>query len=144
MSTKLIRADPNEKLKEKLQKELKTINNEDIKNNNEKIYNLFSVFINTKNKNTNIMANIKSIFFIRILFSHLNEKIKLKLIKYNKNLQNKIEIDLINYKFYSGRYIIYETNIKGKEYKGYYHLNHILFHSIFYHLNIHLQILNFH
>ena len=26
---------------------------------------------------------------------------------------------LINYKFYSGKYIIYETNIKGKEYDGY-------------------------
>ena len=51
-----------------------------------------------------------------MLFSHLDEKIKLKVIKYNKKLQNNINIKLINYKFYSGRYIIYETKIKGKEY----------------------------
>ena len=30
-----------------------------------------------------------------------------------------IFIKLINYKFYTGKYIIYETNIKGKEYDGY-------------------------
>ena len=65
------------------------------------------------------MESIKSIFFSRILFSHLNEKIKLKIIKYNKKLQNIIDIKLINYKFYSGKYIIYENNIKGKEYDGY-------------------------
>ena len=46
----------------------------------------------------------------------MDEKIKLKLIKYNKSLQYKIDIKLINYKFYTGKYIIYETNIKGKEY----------------------------
>ena len=34
-------------------------------------------------------------------------------------MQNRIDIKLINYKFYSGKYIIYETNIKGKEYDGY-------------------------
>ena len=48
----------------------------------------------------------------------MNEKIKLKVIKYNKKLQEKIDIKLINYKFYHRKYIIYETNIKGKEYLG--------------------------
>ena len=70
-------------------------------------------------KKGNLLEKIKSIFFSRILFSHLDEKIKLKLIKYNKSLQYKIDIKLINYKFYTGKYIIYETNIKGKEYDGY-------------------------
>ena len=32
---------------------------------------------------------------------------------------------LINYKFYSGKYIIYETNNRGKEYDG--HSDNILF-----------------
>ena len=67
-------------------------------------------------KNGNLLKNIKSIFFSRILFSYLDEKIKLKVIKYNKKLQNKMDIKLINYKFYRGKYIIYETNNKGKEY----------------------------
>ena len=99
------------------------------KNENNNINNdkrIFPITINTKSysenfnciKNRNLLDNIKSIFFSRILFSHLIEKIKLKLIKYNKKLQNKIDIKLINYKFYSGKYIVYETNIKGKEYDG--------------------------
>ena len=46
-------------------------------------------------------------------------KIKLKAIKYNKNLRNKFYIKLINYKFYSGKYIIYESNGIRKEYNGY-------------------------
>ena len=114
---------------------------EDIKNN-EKLHNLFDDYININNnnnlkisntfksnpnyesvdclKNKNLLENIKSIFFSRIIFSYLDEKIKLKIIKYNKKLKNKIDIKLINYKFYSGKYIIYETNIKGKEYDGQY------------------------
>ena len=64
-------------------------------------------------------------YFSKILFSHLDEKIKLKLIKYNKKLQNTMNFKLINYKFYSGKYIIYETNNRGKEYDG--HSDNILF-----------------
>ena len=40
----------------------------------------------------------------------------MELIRYNKRLQKKNNISLINYKFFSGRYIIYETKTKGKEY----------------------------
>ena len=41
-------------------------------------------------------------------------------IKFNKNCKNKIDIKLvINFILYSEKYIIYETNIKGKEYNGY-------------------------
>ena len=67
-------------------------------------------------KNIPPLDNIESIYFSKILFSHLNEKIKLKVIKYNKKWQNKIDIILINYELYSGKYIIYESKIKGKEY----------------------------
>ena len=40
---------------------------------------------------------------------------KLKAFKYNKKLQNNFGISLINYKYYSGRYIEYEEINKGKE-----------------------------
>ena len=53
---------------------------------------------------------------IKILFSYLNEKNKLNIIKYNKTLQNKIGVKLINYKFYKGIIIQYESKTKGKEY----------------------------
>ena len=52
-----------------------------------------------------MLKKIKSIFFTRILFSTLEEKIKLDIIKYNKNLQNMLSLTLINYKRVSGKYI---------------------------------------
>ena len=63
-----------------------------------------------------MMENIKSEFFLEKLFFQLETKRKLKLVKYNKNLQNIIGINLTNYKIFSGKEIIYETNTKGKEY----------------------------
>ena len=52
------------------------------------------------------------------LFSFIKEGQKLKIIKSNKNLQKNLNISIINYKFYSGRNIIYESNGIGKEYNG--------------------------
>ena len=66
-----------------------------------------------------MLENIKSSFFVKVIFSYIFEGKKLKLIKYNKNLQNKIDISLINYKIYSGEYIIYEEYGKGKVYDSY-------------------------
>ena len=66
-----------------------------------------------------MLENIKSSFRIKIILFFLDEKTKLKLQKYNKCLQNNININLINYKILSGRYIVYEENGKGKEYSSY-------------------------
>ena len=63
-----------------------------------------------------MVENIISVYFQKILLSSLNEKTKLDLIKYNKHFQNLMDIKLINYKLYKGKYIIYETKEKGKEY----------------------------
>ena len=63
-----------------------------------------------------MLKNVKSSYFLRIIFSFLDERRKLKLIKYNKSLQEFMNISLINYKIFSGKYIIYEQNGKGKEY----------------------------
>ena len=49
---------------------------------------------------------------------HLTEKKKLKVVKCNKSLQKDIDIDIINFKLFNGRYIIYESNGIGKEYDG--------------------------
>ena len=46
----------------------------------------------------------------------MHEKRKLEFFKYNKNFKAKIDINLLNYKLYSNKYIIYEENGKGKEY----------------------------
>ena len=65
-----------------------------------------------------MLESIKSSYFTPILFSYLNDSRKLKLIKCNKNLQIKLDISIINYKFLSGRYAIYESNWNRKEYDG--------------------------
>ena len=61
-----------------------------------------------------MLKNIKSYYFMKILFLYVNEKKKLKLVKANKCLQKYININIINYKYFSGKYIIYESNGKGK------------------------------
>ena len=66
-----------------------------------------------------MLKNIKSKYTTKILFLYIDEERKLKLIKYNKNLQKTIDINIINYKLFAGRYIIYETNKIGKEYEFY-------------------------
>ena len=63
-----------------------------------------------------MLKNIKSSYIIKIIFFYVDEGKKLKLIKYNKNFQKYINITIINYKHFTGRYIIYESNKKGKEY----------------------------
>ena len=66
-----------------------------------------------------MLKNIKSLYFIRIVFSYVDEEKKLKIIKYNKSLQKIINISIINYKFFTEKYIIFESNGIGKEYHGY-------------------------
>ena len=66
-----------------------------------------------------MLKNIKSFYFSKILFSYVDERNKLKLVKYNKNLQYYINISIINYKYFTGKHIIYKYNKTGKEYIGY-------------------------
>ena len=67
-----------------------------------------------------MLENIKSKFFIKIVFFFLKEKIKLEVLKYNKCLQNINNINLMNYKLFSNKYIIkYRKNGKVREYSSY-------------------------
>ena len=65
-----------------------------------------------------MVEKIKSLYFIKKLFLCVDEKKKLEIVKCNKNLQKNIDISIINYKFFTGRYIIYESNNIGKEYNS--------------------------
>ena len=55
-------------------------------------------------------------YFLQKLFAIIEDGIKLKLIRYNKTLQKAININLMNYIRFSGKYIIYEKNKEGKKY----------------------------
>ena len=56
-----------------------------------------------------MLVKIKSIFFSRNIFTFINERRKLNIIKYNKSLQKLINISIINYKIFSEKIIIRET-----------------------------------
>ena len=63
-----------------------------------------------------MLKNVKSKFIIKVIFLYIDECSKLKLVKHNKNFQKIININIINYKYFSRRYIEYGQNGKGKEY----------------------------
>ena len=63
-----------------------------------------------------MLKNIKSSYFSQIIFSFISEKRKLELFKYNKDIQNKLDITLYDFRQFSQKYIKYETKNKGKEY----------------------------
>ena len=64
----------------------------------------------------NLIRSVSLSFIKENIFSLLTDKKKLKLISYNKNYQNKLEIDINAFKRVSGRHIIGEKNGQGKEY----------------------------
>ena len=64
----------------------------------------------------NIFSKIKSINNLKDILSFISRNIKLDLIKYNKNSQNKLQISIEDYKNSSKAYKIGEQNGKGKEY----------------------------
>ena len=65
-----------------------------------------------------MLKNIKSSYFVQLLFLYLDEKNKLKIVKFNKSLQKNLNITIINYKLFTGKYIKYESKGIGKEYFG--------------------------
>ena len=66
-----------------------------------------------------MIKNIKSTFTLKIIFSFMDDKSKLQLVKYNKRIQNILNINLLHYKLFSGKYLILEENGYGKEYDSY-------------------------
>ena len=66
-----------------------------------------------------MLKKIKSITILKKIFSNIETISKLNLIHYNKNLQYKLNIDLIDYRRCIGRYIIFDENGEGKEYNSY-------------------------
>ena len=62
------------------------------------------------------LNNIKSFYILRIVLSYLNKKQKLSLINYNKTLQKKFSINIIDYIKTSRKYKIIDENGNGKEY----------------------------
>ena len=52
-----------------------------------------------------MLRKIRSKYITKNIFSYINEKTKLNLIKFNKKLQKELFIKILNYQILSGRYI---------------------------------------
>ena len=66
--------------------------------------------------NINLTRDIKSSYYFDMIFSFLEQRKKLNMIIYNKNLQKIVGVNIKDYKKISGRYKIGEKNGKGSEY----------------------------
>ena len=66
-----------------------------------------------------ISKKIKSNVIFKLIMFHLEKSKYLDVIKYNKQIQKKIELSLEDYKKESNRMLILEKNGHGKEYKLY-------------------------
>ena len=66
-----------------------------------------------------MLENIRSPIILKKIFNNVDDGVKLKIILYNKRIQKILNISLLNYKLYSGRYLIPEENGKVKEYSSY-------------------------
>ena len=64
-------------------------------------------------KSKNIFNNLKSDYFLQLLFNHLLKKKSLDIIKYNKNIKGRINISIKDYKEYSEIYSSIEIEIKS-------------------------------
>ena len=67
--------------------------------------------------NINIFTYIQSNYILKNIFDFLFNNKKLDIIIYNKEIQNKLGINLENYKLESDRYKIIDKNGNGKEYQ---------------------------
>ena len=65
-----------------------------------------------KKKSKDILKKLKSDYFLHLLFDNLLKKKSLEIIKYNKELKNRINIDVKDYKEYSEIYSSIEIEIK--------------------------------
>ena len=59
----------------------------------------------------NMLNNLKSDYFIRKLFEYISKRKSLETIKYNKNIQKRIGININDYKDYSEKYSSIELEI---------------------------------
>ena len=65
------------------------------------------------------MEKIKSLLCKKLILNNLDEKRKLELLKYNKKYQKIININLINYLLFKGKFAIFGKNGMRKEYNYY-------------------------
>jgi len=62
------------------------------------------------------LEKMKSTYYIIKLFLYIDDRKKLKLIKYNKKTQKLLDININNYKLFKRKYVVFNKNGIAKEY----------------------------
>jgi len=78
--------------------------NQDIPNNKKKKINQKQASFLESKQTKNCLENIKSKYILEQILIYLKENKKLNIIKYNKNIQTRLDIDIKTYKYYSENY----------------------------------------
>ena len=85
-------------------------------------------------KSSNVLSNLKSNYLLRNLFDNLLKKSSLEIVKYNKNMQNRMNINIDTYKEYSQIYSSIELEIKPINNKRGVFINFDNKNKIYYHI----------
>ena len=87
-----------------------------------------------KKESKNMFKNLKSDYFLQLLFNNLLKKKSLEIIKYNNNIKNRINISIKDYKEYSEVYSSIEIELKpvNNEYGQFININQE--DEIYYHI----------
>ena len=85
-------------------------------------------------KSKDIFKNLKSDYFLQKLFNNLLKKKILDVVKYNKNIKDRINISIKDYKEYSEIYSTIEIELKpaNKKYGKFININKE--NKIYYHI----------
>ena len=88
---------------------------------------------NEKTESKDIFKNLKSDYFLQKLFYYLLKKKSLDIIKYNKNIKERINISIKDYKEYSEIYSSIEIEIKPvkNKYGKFININKKYYHIYF-------------
>ena len=54
-----------------------------------------------------MLEDIKSLYIFQKVFTFIDEKMKLKFVKYNKAVSDKLNIGLINYQIFTSKYKVF-------------------------------------
>ena len=66
-----------------------------------------------------MLLNIKSSIILRNVFTYIDHRRKLNLIRFNSTIQQKIGLNIVDYRRLSGKYKIIKNNNKGREYNSF-------------------------
>ena len=85
-------------------------------------------------KSEDKFVNLKNNFCLQMIFNIINKKILLEIVKYNKYIQQRINININNYKEYSELYSSIEIELIPTKNKYGYFINIGKFEEIYFHI----------